>query len=204
MQTPWHPTTPIETLFQQIDDGIEYALAGESPIDDPTAVRIIYQIIFATGLFELPCRDWRARPKADNTLSNFKTFFTKANNDRFATTSSVGYHNANAAVTLNDTFIAQLIAANKSLQKTVEHLANTTRKQSTTTTSSGTTSSTTRKPPTFKGYCHTHGTTCVHKEAKIHNSSNCRNPGPNHNTNATETNKMGGNEKIWEAPQPAN
>ena len=206
MATPWHPTTPIETLFRQIDDCIDFALAGESPIDDATAVRTTYNIIAATGMFELSCREWRNKPKQEKTLANFKVFFTIANNDRSTTTSSAGYHTsniANAAITTNDT-LAALLAAHNLLQKTVERLEKT-NKQHNTSSNTGTVTNITgnRPPPTFKGYCHTHGTTCVHREAKVHNSMTCRNPGPNHKANATENNKMGGNEKIWTPPQPS-
>ena len=116
MTTTWHPTSPIENLFLQIDDGIAFALAGESPIDDGTAVRIIYKIVLDTGVFELPCRDWRAKPRNEKTLANFKTFFQAANNDRATTTSSAGYHSASAAITPNDTLVSLLEAHNK-LQK---------------------------------------------------------------------------------------
>lgn len=119
MATAWHPTTPIETLFLQIDDGIAFALAGDSPIDDSTAVRTIYKIIFDTGLFDLPCRDWRARPNIEKTLANFKIAFQAANNDRAATTSTAGYHTnlANATITQNDT-LATLLEAHNKLQST--------------------------------------------------------------------------------------
>jgi hypothetical protein len=202
MSTPWHPTTPIENLYKQIDDGLEYALAGNSPITDIAAVRIIYKLVHDTGLFELPCRDWRAKPNNEKTLANFKTFFTKANNDRAATTSSVGYHQntANAIITTNDT-IAQLLASHNKLQEKIDKLS----KQNTNaskTTSNKDNTNTTRPPPTFKGYCHTHGTTLVYKESKIHNSKTCRNPGPDHKSEATEDNKMGGNTKVWEPAKP--
>ena len=203
MSTTWHPSSPIETLYRQIDDGLAFAEAGESPIDDGTAVRIIYNIIFSTGVFELPCRDWRAKPRGDKTLANFKTFFQNANNDRAATTSSAGYHSANAAITPNDTLVSLLEAHNK-LQKTVELLT----KQNKTSTSNKTTApntapatatsnNTTRNLPTHRGYCHTHGFTLSHNPNSIHNSATCKKPADNHNKLATEHNKLGGNEREW-------
>ena len=45
MAVPWHPSSPIETLYLQIDDDIAFSLAGKSPIDNNTAVRNIYNII---------------------------------------------------------------------------------------------------------------------------------------------------------------
>ena len=204
MSTAWHPTSPIETLYRQIDDGLDFATAGESPIDDGTAVRIIYNIVFATGVFELPCRDWRAKPRGEKTLANFKSFFQTANNDRAATTSSVGYHSANAAISFNDTLVSLLEAHNK-LQKTVELLAKqhkpTTSNKATAptapTNTSATTTTTTRNLPTHRGYCHTHGFTLSHNPKNIHNSTTCKKPAANHNKLATEHNRLGGNEREW-------
>jgi hypothetical protein len=203
MAKPWHPTSPIETLFQQIDDGIAFASAGGSPINDNTAVRIIYKIVFDTGVFELPCHDWRARPTNQKTLAHFKTFFQTANNDRATTTSSAGYHSANAASTDNGT-LASLLAAHNKLQKTVKTFCKqckTTNNNSTTKTTPSTTSTatpaTTRALPTFKGYCHTHGTTFSYREANQHTSANCKKPADGHNVNATKDNKLGGSELEW-------
>jgi hypothetical protein len=195
--TPWHPSSPIETLFLQIDDGINFSIAGESPIDDKTAVRIIYKIIFDTGVFALPCRDWRSLPDAEKTLDNFKIFFNDANNDRDVTTSAVGYHGAaaNSAVTINDT-LASLLAAHNKLLKQVEKLTNQT------PASTSNVSATVVAPPKYEDYCSTHGTTHAYKESSRHNSINCRNPGPNHNLSATADNKMGGSEKVWKAATP--
>lgn len=198
--TPWHPTTPIENLFLQIDDGIEFARAGNSAIDDNHAVRIIYNIILNTGVFELPCREWRARPDAEKTLRNFKTAFQAANEDRSATTASVGYHpqTAHAAVTTNDT-LAALLASNTELHALVKKLTNNQKAAKTTTTSTRTPIIQTEMALRHKGYCHTHGTTHAYNPLKIHTSETCRFPGPNHNKTATEENKMGGSEKIWTA-----
>lgn len=198
MATQWHPSSPLETLYLQIDDGIAFALAGESPIDDGTAVRIIYKIIFDTGVFELPCRDWRAKARIDKTLANFKTFFQLANNDRATTTSSAGYHSSNAAlITANDTLISLLEAHNK-LQKTVEQLTRRNQTTSTTAAAATTTPATVnRELPTFRNYCHTHGVTYSHKQSTSHCSANCKKPAPNHNKHATEANKLGGSDREW-------
>ena len=200
MSTAWHPSSPIETLYRQIDDGIAFATAGESPIDDGTAVRIIYNIVFATGMFELPCREWRAKPRNEKTLVNFKVFFQAANNDRAATTSSAGYHSANTTITPNDTLVSLLEAHNK-LQKTVELLtkqAKTAANQPTSTApATATATATTRELPTHRGYCHTHGFTLSHNPNNIHNSATCKKPAENHNKLATEHNRLGGNEREW-------
>lgn len=207
LSEPWHPSTSIDVLFQRIEDGRTFAIAGESPIDDNTTVRITYDIFFNTGLFEHPCREWRAKPKADKTYANLQQHFRIANRDRAATTGSAGYKQltANALVTQQDT-IAGLLASHNQLQLAIATLVSdakankrikTSTPASTTASTTASTIPTTKKEPTFFGYCHTHGTMGCFKQEKIHNSANCKNPGPNHKHAATEQNKMGGNEKIW-------
>ena len=196
MATAWHPTNPIESLFKQIDDGIEFARAGDSPIDDATAVRMIYKCVFDTGVFELPCRDWRAKPRNEKTLANFKIFFHLANNDRATTTSSAGYHSANAATT---TDLVTIINNQTKLLKAFESaLAKQTQpkatKAATTTTA---TANTTRDLPKFEGYCHSHGQTFSYNDATKHTSATCRKPHADHNKAATKENKLGGSERIW-------
>jgi hypothetical protein len=198
MSKPWHPSTPIESLFQQLSDGIVLATAGDCPIHDNHVVRIAYNIIVATGVFELPCRDWRALPSADKTYERLQIFFTVANKDRSATTSSVGYHSTNAVTTDHNATIHELTRSNKEL--TAKLAAYNKPKDSTKHSKP--------KPPTdkprFEGYCHTHGTTHAPTAAKLHNSITCKNPGPNHITNATKTNKQGGSDRIWGPPQKTN
>jgi hypothetical protein len=99
MAAPWNPPTPIDKLFTQLDDGIRFATAGNDKPSDPTVIRLGYNLIHKTGLFEIPCRDWRNKPEADKTRANFNLHFRAADQDRrlTATAGSAGYHGANAA-----------------------------------------------------------------------------------------------------------
>jgi hypothetical protein len=98
MATPWNPPTPIDKLFTQLDDGIRFATAGNDKPSDPTVIRLGYNLIHQTGLFEIPCRDWRNKPEADKTRAKFNLHFRAADQDRRLTTTagSAGYHAANA------------------------------------------------------------------------------------------------------------
>jgi hypothetical protein len=98
MGAPWNPPTPIDKLFAQLDDGIRFATAGKDKPSDPTVIRLGYNIIHQTGLFEIPCRDWRNKPEADKTRKKFNLHFRAADQDRrlTATAGSAGYHGANA------------------------------------------------------------------------------------------------------------
>jgi uncharacterized protein YyaL (SSP411 family) len=97
MKAAWHPPTPIQQLFQQLDKGNQFIIASGQVMDERIIARIGYQIIEKTGLFDLASRDWHYKDEADKTLANFKKHFQKANKDLAltATSSSAGYHTAN-------------------------------------------------------------------------------------------------------------
>ena len=63
MKAQWDPTTSIEGLFEQIDDGSAYATAGNDAFTDTQLVRFDYNNIDSNGCMSLACRDWRGRPK---------------------------------------------------------------------------------------------------------------------------------------------
>jgi hypothetical protein len=127
MRQDWSPSAPIEHLYTQIDDGQAFATAGAAPYTDPQLVRFAYTIISASGLMELACRDWRAKPEADKTWANFKVDMKLAHLDlRLAPTSgSAGYRanhgaantdaatndDAAAAAGANEAYLANLTEA---------------------------------------------------------------------------------------------
>jgi hypothetical protein len=101
MQAPWHPPTPIEALFTQLNVGIRFATAGNDAPSEASVIRIGYNIINATGFFDVACREWRGKPDADKTLTTFRRHFRDADQDRrhsTTTAGSAGYHGANAAI----------------------------------------------------------------------------------------------------------
>jgi hypothetical protein len=93
MKATWDPTTPIEGLFEQIDDGAAYASDGDDPFTDTQLVRYGYNNVDTNGKMTLACRDWRQRPRNQQTWTNFKTAFKAAHLDLrlCATTSSAGF-----------------------------------------------------------------------------------------------------------------
>jgi len=96
MEHRW--STPIETLYEQLTDGQQFAMQGGETIHNSQLVRKGYEIIGRTGLFTEDCKEWRKKPEDEQTFDNFKQFFTAADDDRRknnATTGSSGY-SANA------------------------------------------------------------------------------------------------------------
>jgi hypothetical protein len=100
MRTPYNTEHTIEVLIAQIEDAIDYASAGGQAYSPAQIVNLAYSLIFATGQFDVACREWRGKVANDKTWANFKTHFTAAYNDlREATVATLGggFHGANSA-----------------------------------------------------------------------------------------------------------
>ena len=78
MKSPYDITTPIENLFAQIDESLEYADSGNSPFTNAQIVTNAYILIFSTGQLERACEEWDSKAEADKTWPNFKTHFRAA------------------------------------------------------------------------------------------------------------------------------
>jgi hypothetical protein len=96
MSAAWHPPTAIEDLFEQFCARAEFATEGSDAPSKPQMVRLDYNIIFKTGLFNTACREWCDTPAADKTFANLKMHFKKWDKDRklLETSSSAGCHGA--------------------------------------------------------------------------------------------------------------
>jgi hypothetical protein len=113
MNAPWTPPTPIESLYEQLIEGKSFALKGNEQINDSTLVRIGYNLIKSTGLFEVACRQWR-QSVTDHSFSNFQSFFTSADEDRRqndVTTSDKGF-SANSLQELIQSELASILTTN--------------------------------------------------------------------------------------------
>jgi hypothetical protein len=82
MKTPWNPPTPIEELFNQLEEGQLYAASGGEIIDDTQLMRWAYDNIDNTGLFSSDQAKWRKQPNTDKTWSKFKIYFIQCEHDR--------------------------------------------------------------------------------------------------------------------------
>jgi hypothetical protein len=63
-------TFPVEALFNQLEEGVTFAAAGGKALSDTQVICMGYNIISATGLFELPCRDWRQKTAANGAKTD--------------------------------------------------------------------------------------------------------------------------------------
>jgi hypothetical protein len=189
LSAPWHPPTPIERFFKQIDEAASFAIAGECAIGERMLVNYAYNTILATGVFELACRDWRKLAPADKTLPRFKTHFEAANKDLALTTGAAGYHSANAAATAAEAAATKIAALEAAVAKLIAAASI----AKTTPAATPAKSATAVIPVPGGGYCWTHG----HSNNLSHSSATCERPGPGHQKKATAKNTMGGNPDTW-------
>jgi hypothetical protein len=78
MRKAWDPQQPVETLFKQIQDYVDYAEGGGITIGEAQKLSAAYTKVFATGIFHSACRRWNEKDALTKTWSNFKVHFATA------------------------------------------------------------------------------------------------------------------------------
>ena len=78
MKTKYDPSLPIDTLFKQIENAVEFAIHGNAPFTPRQIVNTAFLLLFATGAYEDDCKEWKRRPVAQHTWANFKIDFMRA------------------------------------------------------------------------------------------------------------------------------
>ena len=58
MKQEWSLLDPIVDLFEQIEEGVEFAEAANTPIPGGKVVNIAYLMILRTGGMEKACEQW--------------------------------------------------------------------------------------------------------------------------------------------------
>ena len=208
----WDPTTGIEQLYKQIEDGVALARLANQPHSDSQVLSNAYSLVYKTGLFFSDCEKWMEKAAADKTWDNFKLHFMKAmqkhKNRETITAKQAGYgqanniNNENIANALNhfalaaqekDTQLANLTAQMIELQKQLNDknnlLAEFMKSQQWANKNNN-------PPPNarpFKdngNYCWSHG----YVVGNNHTSGTCKNKKPGHKDDATRANTMGGSD----------
>ena len=211
MKKPYDPNLPIENLFEQINDAVEYAAAGKTPYSNAQIETIAYQLVFNTGVFGLDCKEWRKKPPLDKTWANFIVFFTERHMDwREEQSQTIGraYQGQANAVNYQQDTVAAIACLATATASDRQALADLTATNLTLTTELASINAklitallkVTKLTEQIKGgkvkntsstgtrtyYCHSHGWACPH------HSGNCPSPKEGHNQHATNDNKLGG------------
>ena len=74
----WDANTPIEMLFDQINDAQDFAAAAGQPYTNNQQLTTAYNLVYATDLFFDNCKAWNRLPANQKTMENFKTTFEQA------------------------------------------------------------------------------------------------------------------------------
>jgi hypothetical protein len=116
LKASYDANLPIETIFDQVEKAVEFAVAGDSPYPPVQVVNAAFQLFFQTGLFADDCKAWKRKDAGDKIWPAFKTFFSEAHKEwrqSQATTAGTGYSSSANSVYQQDTVdaIANLATA---------------------------------------------------------------------------------------------
>ena len=75
MKSKYDPAQPITSMYKKLEDGMEFAEAGNVPFTSEQIVNMAYVLIFQKGAYKDDCKEWSRKPTAKKTWTNLKTFF---------------------------------------------------------------------------------------------------------------------------------
>jgi hypothetical protein len=76
MRKAWDPQQPVETLFNQIQDCVDFTEVGGVSIGAAQKLSSADSKIFKSGKLNSACRRWDDKLEAEKTCNNFKIHFT--------------------------------------------------------------------------------------------------------------------------------
>ena len=223
MKEPYDVNLPIETFFDQIEDAVEFASAGNAPFTPVQVVNTAYNVIFTTGMFHDDCKLWKRKPAANKTWNQFKVDFAIAHEELVEsnqTAQSAGFQ-ANNATIQQDTVTAIENLANATLadRESMAALTLTVSNQAVALAEANANLVTARariailendlvaarlandprRPPrTPRDPSVTYTHYCwTHGPKCSHKSSECNKKDPGHKEEATDARKLGGRERKW-------
>lgn len=218
----WDPTTPFESVINQIDEAIDYADDGGAPYTPDQIINNVFNIVFKTGMYFDDCKLWNRKATADKTYENMKEHFLQAQQELRAqqqTTQHGGYAHFAANDNLHEqtaTALANLATANASdreafsalvtnnsqlteqLNKALTEIAKLNKTIQNLSTnhrsSNNNTQNNSNRNSQFRAQPKSYCWTHGYKVSKNHNSRNCNARANGHQENATLENNMGGNQ----------
>ena len=104
LKTPYDVQNPIETLYEQVEDAINFADAADTLYTQQQILSIALSLIQKTGVFTDWIREWKRKNQLHKTWPLFKEFFAEAHQEFRDNPSSnnFGFGNANIAESLNN------------------------------------------------------------------------------------------------------
>jgi hypothetical protein len=124
MRNAWDPQQSVKTLLKQIQDCVDYAVAGGITIIEAQKLTTAYTKVFSTVNFHSACRRWNERNHQDNTWNNFKIHFAMAycqhKQMQGESAATSGYDNADVAQPADDDLAEADIDAFANLETSTE------------------------------------------------------------------------------------
>jgi hypothetical protein len=78
MSKAWDTPQPVETLFKEVQDCVDFSEAGGVTIGAAQKLSSAYYKIFKSGKFNSACHRWDEKIEAEKTWNNFKIHFAAA------------------------------------------------------------------------------------------------------------------------------
>ena len=119
LKEKWDANSPIEMLFNQIEDAQDFASAARQPYSNNQLLTMAYNLVYTMGLFFDDCKAWNHLPAHQKTMDNFKTTFQQAQHklcDQQQTAQQAGFQ-------ANGTWCLPTATNDHPLQETAEALA---------------------------------------------------------------------------------
>jgi hypothetical protein len=224
MRKAWDPQQPVETLFKQIQDCVDFAEAGGVAIGAAQKLSSAYSKIFKSGKFNSACRRWDEKLEGDKTWNNFKIHFaaayrqhrqmqgetigaqafansavTQASEDDLAEQALGAFANLATATAVDRNVVAQLTEANSRLAKQLEDNATSLKEVKALLKKEraerASGGNTNRSP--HRSFTPSSDNYCWShgfNVARTHTSQTCMYPKEGHQCEATNTNNMGGSQ----------
>jgi hypothetical protein len=219
MKQPWSATTPIESLFRHLDACIRF----DPTIPEETYVRNTVDIICINDGFDTAFKEWNEKRTTDKTWINLKEHFGNADKARYTimalkttkTSAPTTYPgSANSATTATVPTVDPIDRITKIVEKLCLLVTATAANGAASNTSTTTHTPSTPHPhvprsanpeggrnPTAEeagvmSYCWSHGYCKRQTNKTDHTSASCDRPRIGHKTDATATNKMGGETRL--------
>jgi hypothetical protein len=206
MALPWNPPTPIESVFRQLEDSINFASAGHENLALNHVVQSGYKTSTKPVFLKSPAVNGATNQEPTVTWPLFQDHFRAADTDRLdnSTTGLSGYHGANHIKdnhTIHDntsstmaSIQATIAAKDAQIERLMAAMSVTTKDQGSVFSAITTGIPRTPSPTAVEtSYCWTHS----HSKNLRHNSKTCNYKATDHQEAATAANTMGGSTRHW-------
>ena len=81
LRSPYNSNQSFETLINQVENAVDYASAGDTPYTPAQVVRIAFQLVFQTRIFNDNWKLWRRQLADVKTWTRFKECFATSHQE---------------------------------------------------------------------------------------------------------------------------